>query len=93
MVGISYQDDIDRAKSVIKSILDAESRLLDDPEPVIAVSELGDSSVNLVVRPWVKTSEYWPVKFDLLEKIKTTLDQEGITIPFPQMDVHMASSS
>lgn len=93
VVGISYQDDIDRAKSVIKGILDAESRLLDDPEPVIAVSELGDSSVNLVVRPWVKTSEYWPVKFDLLEKIKTTLDQEGITIPFPQMDVHMASSS
>jgi small conductance mechanosensitive channel len=93
VVGISYQDDIDRAKSVIKGVLDAESRLLDDPEPVIAVSELGDSSVNLVVRPWVKTSEYWPVKFDLLEKIKTTLDQEGITIPFPQMDVHMASSS
>lgn len=91
VVGISYQDDIDRAKSVIKSVLDSEPRLLQDPEPVIAVSELGGSSVNLVIRPWVKTAEYWPIRFDLLEKIKTTLDQEGITIPFPQMDIHMAS--
>ena len=93
VVGISYQDDIDRARSVIKSVLDAEPRLLDDPEPVIAVSELGESSVNLVIRPWVKTSEYWPVRFELIERIKTSLDQEGITIPFPQMDVHMVSSS
>ena len=91
VVGISYQDDIDRAKSVIKSVLDSEPRLLQDPEPVIAVSELGGSSVNLVIRPWVKTAEYWPIRFDLIEKIKTTLDQEGITIPFPQMDIHMAS--
>jgi small conductance mechanosensitive channel len=93
MVGISYQDDIERAKSVIKGVLDAEPRLLEEPEPVIAVSELGESSVNLVIRPWVKTSEYWPVRFDLIEKIKTTLDQEGITIPFPQMDVHMNSAT
>jgi len=93
VVGISYQDDIDRARSVIKSVLDAEPRLLDDPEPVIAVAELGESSVNLVIRPWVKTSEYWPVRFELIERIKTSLDQEGITIPFPQMDVHMVSSS
>ena len=93
VVGISYRDDIEKAKSVIQSVLDAESRLLKDPEPVIAVSELGESSVNLVIRPWVKTSEYWPVRFDLIEKIKTSLDQKGITIPFPQMDVHMVSSS
>lgn len=93
VIGISYRDEIERAKSVIKSVLDAEPRLLEEPEPVIAVSELGESSVNLVIRPWVKTSEYWPVRFDLIEKIKTTLDQEGITIPFPQMGVHMVSSS
>ena len=93
VVGISYRDEIERAKSVIQSVLDAEPRLLEEPEPVIAVSELGESSVNLVIRPWVKTSEYWPVRFDLIEKIKTTLDQEGITIPFPQMGVHMVSSS
>jgi small conductance mechanosensitive channel len=88
-VGISYRDDIDQAKSILQEILHAETRLLSDPPPTIAVAELGESSVNLVVRPWVKTDEYWAVRFDLIEKIKKTLDERGITIPFPQRDVHL----
>ncbi|MEJ2299120.1 MAG: mechanosensitive ion channel [Woeseiaceae bacterium] len=69
--------------------MDAEERILDDPEPTIAVSELGDSSVNFVVRPWVQSADYWGVKFDLTEAIKKRFDQEGISFPFPQQDVHL----
>jgi len=89
VVGISYADNIGDAKTILKSILDSDSRILKDPVPTIAVSELGDSSVNLVVRPWVKTSEYWDVYFSLTETIKTTFDEKGISIPFPQRDVHI----
>ncbi len=89
VIGISYDDDIRRAKAILKRIVDEESRLLKDPEPKIAVSELADSSVNIVVRPWVKTSEYWNIYFDMLEKIKLTFDAEGIHIPYPQQDVHL----
>ena len=89
VVGVGYGDDLSKVKKVLTKILGAEDRILKDPEPVIAVSELADSSVNLVVRPWVKTVDYWAVRWDLTEKIKTTFDKEGIYIPFPQRDVHM----
>jgi len=86
--GISYEDDIVRAKGIIENTLNADNRILKDPEHVIAVGELGDSSVNFYVRPWVATSNYWDVYFDLTEKIKLEFDKNEISIPFPQMDVH-----
>ena len=92
IVGISYDDDPAQAKRIIQGILGEEKRLLPDPVPTVAVSELGDSSVNLVVRPWVKNVDYWAVRFDLIEKIKVTLDLNGITIPYPQRDVHIKAS-
>ena len=91
VVGIGYGDDIAKAKDVVRSIITADDRILDDPAPVIAVLELADSSVNLVVRPWVKTTDYWNVHFDLTERIKLALDENNISIPFPQRDVHMIS--
>ena len=89
VIGVSYEDDLRRTKEILQEVVAAEPRVLPEPEPVIAVSELADSSVNLVVRPWVITADYWPVRFDLIEAIKTRLDAEGITIPFPQRDVHL----
>jgi small conductance mechanosensitive channel len=89
VIGISYEDDVAKAKEVLTGIINAEKRILPDPTPKIAVSELGDSSVNFVVRSWVKTEDYWDVYFDLTEKIKITLDKEGISIPYPQRDVHV----
>lgn len=86
--GIGYGDDLKKARDIIARIVSADERVLAQPETVIAVSDLGASSVNFVVRPWVKTDDYWPVKFDLTEKIKLAFDEGGITIPFPQMDVH-----
>ncbi len=88
-IGIGYDDDIKLAKETLQEILENDSRILKEPKPTIAVSELGDSSVNFVVRPWVKSSDYWDVYFDLLEKIKLTFDEKGIGIPYPQMDVHI----
>lgn len=87
--GIGYGDDLEKARAIIEEILKSESRVLNDPEYVIAVGELADSSVNFYVRPWVATSNYWPVHFDLTEKIKLEFDKNGISIPFPQMDVHL----
>ncbi|MEM9556048.1 MAG: mechanosensitive ion channel domain-containing protein [Acidobacteriota bacterium] len=87
--GIGYEDDIDRAREVMQGILDADERILDDPAPTIAVSELADSSVNFVVRPWVGTDDYWAVLFDTTEAVKKAFDAEGISIPYPQMDVHL----
>lgn len=89
VIGVGYGDDLAKAKQVIRGILDADPRVLDDPAPVVAVSELADSSVNLVVRPWVGGADYWAVYFDLNERIKTALDENGISIPFPQRDVHL----
>lgn len=86
--GIGYDDDIRKAKQVITDILAADDRILEDPAPLVAVGELADSSVNFNVRPWVKSSDYWSVYFDLNEKIKMTFDEQGISIPYPQMDVH-----
>lgn len=87
--GIGYSDDIDKAKAVLNDIIQADERILKDPEVTIAVSELADSSVNFVVRPWVKSADYWAVYFGLHEAVKKRFDQEGISIPFPQTDVHL----
>lgn len=86
--GVSYADDLDHVKRVMRAVLDAEPRLLADPAPTIGLLELADSSVNFAVRPWVRTGDYWPVYFDLMEAMKKRFDTEGITIPFPQRDVH-----
>ncbi len=88
-IGIGYDDDIKLAKETLEEIVNSDSRILKEPKPLIAVSELGDSSVNFAVRPWVKASDYWGVYFDLLERIKTTFDEKGISIPYPQMDIHL----
>jgi small conductance mechanosensitive channel len=87
--GIGYDDDIKKAKDILECILRDDSRVLGDPAPIVAVLELGDSSVNFAVRPWVATADYWGVFFDITEKVKTTFDAEGISIPFPQRDVHL----
>lgn len=87
--GVSYTDDLDKVKRVIGEVLADEPRLLKDPEPLIGLLELGDSSVNFAVRPWVNSSDYWPVLFDLQEAMKKRFDKEGISIPFPQRDVHL----
>ena len=86
--GIGYDDDIKKAKQLISKILDEDERILKEPAPLVAVAELADSSVNFNVRPWCKTSDYWDVYFDTHETIKLTFDAEGISIPYPQMDVH-----
>ncbi|EIM65404.1 mechanosensitive ion channel family protein [Desulfobacter postgatei] len=93
VIGIGYDDDIKKAKEVIQGVLAEEKRILPTPAPLIAVSELADSSVNFVVRPWVKTGDYWGVYFALHENIKLALDANGISIPFPQHDVHMYRES
>lgn len=92
-VGIGYDDDIDKARDTIQALVDADDRILKDPACLIAVSELADSSVNLAVRPWVKSGDYWGVYFDLTEVIKKRFDQEGISFPFPQQDVHIHQTS
>ncbi|MBV1892111.1 MAG: mechanosensitive ion channel [Gammaproteobacteria bacterium] len=89
VMGIGYNDDIDKAKRVLEEIINADERILKDPAPLIAVSELADSSVNFVVRPWVKSGDYWAVYFALHETVKKRFDQEGISIPYPQQDVHL----
>lgn len=87
--GIHYDDDIDKARAIIKRCLDEDERVLPEPEPRIAVGSLGDNSVNIIVRPWTKTDDLWPVYWDMHEKIKKAFDAEGITIPFPQRDIHV----
>jgi small conductance mechanosensitive channel len=88
-IGVSYDDDLDKVRKTIQELVDADERILDDPACTIAVSALADSSVNFVVRPWVKTADYWGVMFDLTEAIKKRFDQEDISFPFPQQDVHL----
>jgi small conductance mechanosensitive channel len=87
--GIGYGDDIAKATDVFERILKNHELVLDDPAPTIEVVELGDSSVNFIVRPWVKTPDYWRVYFDVTRSIKLELDAAGISIPFPQRDVHL----
>jgi len=89
VVGISYDSDIDKAKQVITDELAKDARILQDPAPTVGVVELADSSVNLVVRPWTATPDYWDVYFSTLENVKKRLDAEKIAIPFPQTDVHL----
>jgi len=86
--GIGYGDSIDKAIEVMKGVVEADSRVLKDPALQIAVSELADSSVNFVVRPWVKKEDYWAVKFDLTEAVKKAFDDKGVEIPFPQVVMH-----
>ena len=87
--GIGYGDDIDEAREIIKDVFAQDNRILKEPTVQIAVSELADSSVNFVVRPWVKSDDYWNVYFDTTEKVKKSFDAKGVSIPFPQRDVHI----
>lgn len=87
--GIGYGDDYDKAKSVLLDLINADDRIMKDPAPFIVLSELADSSVNIVVRVWAKGSDYWGIYFDMNEKVYKTFTKEGINIPFPQMDVHV----
>jgi small conductance mechanosensitive channel len=91
VVGVSYGDDLDKVRTELEGLVAADERVLKDPAVTIAVSELADSSVNFVLRPWVKTADYWGVYFDLTEAIKKRFDEVGISIPFPQRDVHIHS--
>jgi small conductance mechanosensitive channel len=88
-VGVSYTDDLDKVQNIITEILNADSRVLQDPAPQVVVAELADSSVNFNVRPWCATGDYWGIFFDFQKNIKQRLDQEGVSIPFPQQDVYM----
>lgn len=87
--GIGYDDDIKKAKELLETIVSSDERVLKDPAHTVAVSALADSSVNFVVRPWVKAADYWGVYFDLHEKVKLEFDKAGISIPFPQRDIHV----
>ena len=89
VVGIGYDADLLKAKQVLQEMVEADPRILQEPAPTIAVAELADSSVNFVVRPWVQSADFWGVKFDFTEAVKLRFDKEGISIPFPQMDVHL----
>jgi len=89
--GIGYGDDMDKARKIITDVIDNDPRVLKDPPPKIAVLTLGDSSVDFAVRPWVKVPDYWDLWFDVTETIKKRFDAEGVSIPFPQRDVHVYS--
>ena len=89
VIGVGYDDDLDKVRATLEELIQSESRILEEPAPLIAVAELGDSSVNFFVRPWVKSPDYWGVKFDLTEAIKKRFDKDGISFPFPQRDVHL----
>jgi small conductance mechanosensitive channel len=86
--GIGYGDDLKLAKETLMEIIKSDERVLADPEPLVAVSELAESSVNFTFRAWVKVDDYWNVYFDMVEKVKLTFDEKGISIPYPQLDVH-----
>ena len=89
VIGIGYEDDIRKAKQVLEEIVASDERVLKDPAPVVAVSELGESSVDFVLRPWVRSTDYWTVRFDRIEAIKLRLDAENISIPFPQRELRV----
>jgi len=91
--GVSYVDDLANAEDAIRRVLAADSRVLKDPEPVVAVAELADSSVNFVVRPWCGKDDYWPLRFDLTRRIKDELESSGCSIPFPQRDLHIVNGA
>lgn len=87
--GIAYDDDMDKAMSIVQEVLDADDRVLDEPEPLIAVSTLGDSAVGIRVRPWTETANVWPLRYALTKRMKERFDEEDISFPFPQRDVHV----
>ncbi|MFO7594208.1 MAG: mechanosensitive ion channel [Pseudomonadota bacterium] len=87
--GIGYSDDIDKAKAVCRRLIEEDERVLDEPQPLIVVGALGESSVDLSVRVWTSASDLWPFYWDMQERVKKTFDAEGISIPFPQRDLHM----
>lgn len=89
VLGFGYDDDMDKAMQVVKEIINQEDRILDEPEPQIAISELGDSAVSMIVRPWTTTEDFWATKFDLTKRFKERFDEEGLSIPYPQRDVHL----
>lgn len=89
VIGVSYDDDLKKTREIIKQVIESDNTILEEPAVQIAVSELAESSVNFVVRPWVKTENYWSTRFDLIENIKIALDNAGITIPYPQRDLHI----
>jgi len=91
VIGVSYDDDLKKTHQVIENVILSDERILKEPAYTVAVSELGESSVNFVVRPWVNAADYWAVRFDITEKIKLALDKNDITIPYPQRDIHMKS--
>ncbi len=93
VIGVSYDDDLDKVRDTLQELVAADDRILDEPACTIAVSELADSSVNFVVRPWVNTADYWGVMFDLTEAVKKRFDKDGISFPFPQQDVHLYNAS
>jgi small conductance mechanosensitive channel len=87
--GIGYEDDIDKARKVIEGIIAEDNRVLKDPAPMVAISELADSSVNFVTRAWTSADDYWDFYFDTTEKVKKQFDAAGIGIPYPQRDIHV----
>ena len=89
MIGVAYGDDLRVAREAIDKTIRAHDKVFDDPEPIVWVMELADSSVNFAVRPWVKTEDYWPVRNELLEQIKVALEAAGCSIPFPQRDIYV----
>lgn len=89
VIGISYDDDVARARQVIREALDADKRILADPEPVVFLDNLGESSLDIVMRAWANSSDYWAARYEILEDIKNRMDAAGITIPYPQRDVHV----
>ncbi|WP_455375474.1 mechanosensitive ion channel family protein [Kaarinaea lacus] len=92
VIGIGYDDDIKKAKTIIETIIGNNASILKDPEPTIMVLELGESSIDIAVRPWVNASDYWAVRAYLLQSIKETFDENGISIPYPQRDLHLIQS-
>jgi len=91
--GIGYDSDLLKAKTILEEMVNEDERVLKDPKPLIAVGELADSSVNILVRPWVNSADYWDLYWDMQERVKLRFDKEGISIPYPQMDVHVNSAS
>lgn len=89
VIGCGYDDDLKAVKAFLEEVVDGDERVLTDPEPVVAVNELGDSSVNFVVRPWVKNADYWTTRWDLIETIKLGFDARGFNIPYPTRDLHV----
>lgn len=91
--GIAYDDDMDKAMQVVREVLDADDRVLDEPESLVAISSLGDSAVSIRVRPWTETANVWPLRYDITKRIKERFDEEGLSFPFPQHDVHLFQES